>query len=149
VASLASPNAATREGILRLVSGIEDAFNRHDLDAFMDSYANAPDVEYVFQGRAVRGIEAIRREYSGAFFPADSGTQNGPPQSLRLHLVVAELNTIGKDCAVATLRILLGSEAPGVSDAAGTSTIVVRRIHGRWRIVYDHSSMVETTGSSQ
>ncbi len=104
------------------------AWNRGDLDAFMDDYAD--DATFIASRGVVRGRAAIRALYAPRFAP---GARR---DSLRFEH--SELHVLGPDAAegIAWYVLMRGDSVA----ARGPTSLVLRRQRGRWRIAHDHSS---------
>jgi hypothetical protein len=89
-------------------------WNRGDLDAFVDDYLPSDTTTYVGR-RLLRGRSAIRASYAPLFAPD-------------------VVNLIGRDTLK---RRMAGRDSV---TASGPTSLVMRRVQGRWRIVHDHSS---------
>ena len=118
-----------RGSIQAMLTETVDAWNRGDLDAFLESYATGPSTVRVFQSGPVTGMEAIRSGYVAHF----DGSQ--PRDSLQFEDLT--VRTFPPLVAVATLRYVMksGDEIRPL----GWATLVLRRTGEGWRIVHDHS----------
>ena len=106
------------------------AWNRGDLDAFVDDYAPDTTTTYVGSRGLVRGRAAIRAAYAPRFAP---GVQRG---TLRFENM--EIDVLAPDAAfaLATYVLTVGDS----TIARGPTSILFRRIGGRWYMTRDHSS---------
>jgi uncharacterized protein (TIGR02246 family) len=109
-------------------------WNRGNLDAFMDDYLPGDSTTYVGGRGLVRGPAAIRASYAPLF----SG--NAVRDSLSFEILDVDplapgvVNLIGQY----TLARRVGGRDSVT--ARGPTSLLVRRVGGRWRIVHDHSS---------
>lgn len=105
------------------------AWNRGDLDGFMDDYTD--DATFITSRGVVRGRAAIRALYAPRFAP---GARR---DSLRFEGI--EVDVMGPDAAhgIAWYVLMRGDS---VTARGPTSLVLLREASGRWRIVHDHSS---------
>ena len=127
--SAAAP-AAVRAEIARALAHGADAWNRGDLDAFMADYAPDTTTTYVGRRGLVRGRAAIRATYAPRFAP---GVQRGT-----LRFEDLEVDSLAPDAAfaIATYVLTVGDS----TIARGPTSLLFRRLGGRWLITRDHSS---------
>ncbi len=106
------------------------AWNRGDLDGFMEDYLPGEGTTYIGRGGVLHGVEAIRAVYAPRFAPG------GVRDSLSFERL--EVDLLAPDLANAIAFYVL---ARGDSvTARGPTSLVMRRVAGRWRIIHDHSS---------
>lgn len=111
------------------------AWNRGDLDDFISDYAPGAATTYIGRRGVVRGPAAIRASYAPRFAP---GVTRGT-----LHFEDLEADVLAPGVAnaiawyVLTVRTAAGTDS---TIARGPTSLVVRKLDGRWRIVHDHSS---------
>jgi uncharacterized protein (TIGR02246 family) len=104
------------------------AWNRGDLDAFVSDYT--PDATFVTARRVVRGQANIRALYEARFRP---GAQR---DSLRFEDL--EVDTVAADqIAMIAYYVLLRGDSV---TSRGPTSLLLRRVAGRWYIAHDHSS---------
>ena len=108
------------------------AWNRGDLEQFVATYWNDPDLTFVGSSGLRRGYADLLAGYQRSYPDADArGT-------LRFELVeVRALGVTGSHALVIGEFVL---ERPAVGDAQGMFTLVVERRPEGLRIVHDHSS---------
>lgn len=129
-ATLASDGAVSMrssEDIIRgLLAANAAAWNEGSLDAFLGGYANTPDLT-VLRGAAVTtGWKDVRKA-----FEEQIATDGGMG---RLSFSALEVRMTSDDVASVVGRYALsGTKAA----SAGVTTLVMKRIDGRWRIVQD------------
>jgi beta-aspartyl-peptidase (threonine type) len=107
------------------------AWNRGDLDGFLTTYWNSPDL--VFQSGATRtqGWQATRERYRRRY--QGEGKEMG-----RLAFEDIEVQVLGPDAAFARGRYHLVMKDG--SEPTGLFTLLLRRFGTEWRIVHDHTS---------
>lgn len=116
--------------VTRMLERSAGAWNRGDLDGFMDDYLHSPTTSYIGSSGRVAGWEAIRARYAPLF---QAGALR---DSLRFERIVAR--PLGEDYALATARYVLFRE--GDVTGSGPFTLVLWRTEEGWRIVHDQSA---------
>ena len=107
------------------------AWNRGDLDAFMEDYLDSSRTTYVGRrGVVLHGRAAIREVYAPRFAPG------GVRDSLSFEDVQADSLAPGVAHVLAVYVLSRGDSTV----ARGPTSLVMLRVGGRWRIVHDHSS---------
>lgn len=124
------PEENLRDSIAEMLDDSAEAWNRGDLEGFLESFAAAPSTTFMTENGPVTGIESIRSGYEGFF---DGSV---PRDSLAFEDLT--VRTFPPLIAVATLRYVLGDRNEPA--ATGWVTLVIRRTGDGWRIVHDHSS---------
>lgn len=106
------------------------AWNRGELEGFMDDYMESANTTYVGAGGLLTGYEAIRDRYAPLFEPGASR------DSLRFEDV--RVRRLAAVDAIATARWILYRN--GAITASGPFTLVMRHTSSGWKIIHDHSS---------
>jgi uncharacterized protein (TIGR02246 family) len=107
------------------------AWNRGDLDAFMEDYLDSSRTTYVGRrGVVLHGRAAIREVYAPRFAPG------GVRDSLSFEDVQVDSLAPGVAHVLAVYVLSRGDSTV----ARGPTSLVMLRVGGRWRIVHDHSS---------
>ena len=109
-------------------------WNRGDLDAFMSDYLPSDSTTYVGGRGLVRGPAAIRNSYARLF--------TGEIVRDSLSFTILDVDPVAADVANLIARYTLARRVAGRDSvtASGPTSLLVRRVDGRWRIVHDHSS---------
>ena len=132
------PDDAERSGrraeITAMLARAAGNWNRGDLDAFVDDYLPGAGTTYIGGSGTLRGPAAIRAAYARRFAP---GVVR---DSLSFQMV--DVDPLGPDVlnAIATYTLSRRVGARDSVTARGPTSLVMRRVDGRWRIVHDHSS---------
>jgi uncharacterized protein (TIGR02246 family) len=122
---------AAVEAVLRTQ---QDAWNRHDLDAFMAGYWNSPELTFFSGANERKGWQATLDRYRAAY--ASPGHEMG-----KLEFSALRIEMLGPDAA-----FVRGSWHLIMSDGKtphGLFTLVFRRFPEGWKIVHDHTSVAE------
>jgi len=104
------------------------AWNRGDLDAFVSDYT--PDATFVTARRVVRGQASIRGLYEARFRP---GAQR---DSLRFEDLEVDAVAADQIAMIAYYVLVRGDSVT----SRGPTSLLLRRVAGRWYIAHDHSS---------
>jgi beta-aspartyl-peptidase (threonine type) len=107
------------------------AWNRGDIEAFMDGYWRSEDLVFTSGGNVQRGWRTTLDRYRASY-----GTS--PETMGRLSFSELEIHPLGEDAAWALGRWHL--DDAGGAAMGGVFSLVFRRFDGRWLIVHDHTS---------
>jgi beta-aspartyl-peptidase (threonine type) len=119
------------EGVLRTQ---EDAWNRHDLEAFMAGYWNSSELTFFSGASEPKGWQATLDRYRAAY--ASPGHEMG-----KLEFSGLRIEMLGSDAA-----FVRGAWHLTMSDGKtphGLFTLVFRKFSEGWKIVHDHTSAAE------
>jgi len=116
----------------------EDAWNRGDVDAFMEHYWKSDDLTFSSGGATTRGWAATLNQYRERYPTRE--------QMGRLTLSEFDITPLGDSAALVLGKWNLDRESEPVS---GNFSLVVRRIDGRWLIIHDHTSRKTDPSASQ
>ena len=105
------------------------AWNRGDIDGFMEGYARSDATEFVSGDRLTRGWQTVRDRYRKKY---GSREKMG-----RLTFSEIKITPIGSDAAIVVGRWKLVRKS---GKPRGLFTLVFRRTAAGWRIVHDHTS---------
>lgn len=130
----AAERAERRAEIAAVLARSATSWNRGDLDAFVEDYAPGSETTYIGSRGILRGPAAIRAAYAPRFAPG------GRRDSLSFELV--DVDPLAPDVLNVIATYVLARRADGRDSvvARGPTSLVMRRVDGRWRIVHDHSS---------
>jgi len=123
-------SAAQPEREIRAVlEAQQEAWNRGDLDAFMQGYWKSDRTEFVGPSGIQRGWQAVLDRYR-------QGYPNREAMG-KLSFSNLEINLLGSDAAFVLGRWRLDRAA---DHPHGVFTLIFRRFPEGWRIVHDHTS---------
>jgi len=126
----AARDSAARE-IAVMMQASAMAWNRGDLDAFVNYYEPDTTTTYIGRNGIVRGRAAIRAVYAPRFAPG------GVRDSLSFDNTEIDLLAPGVANVISWYRLMRGDS----TTARGPTSLVMRHdADGQWRIVHDHSS---------
>jgi uncharacterized protein (TIGR02246 family) len=119
------------QAIRRVLNDQVQAWNRGDIETFMDGYENSPKT--VFIGNSIqRGYEAVRRRYHERY-PTPEKMGNLEFSGLSVSLLSADYAV-----AIGAFHLTRGAHAGG--DASGVFSLLFRRTPKGWKIMLDHTS---------
>jgi uncharacterized protein (TIGR02246 family) len=130
-AGASSPKDAAATAIKQALQQQMDAWNRGDVDAFMQAYKDSDDTTFI--GNSIQhGYTTIMARYKNAYSGKDAmGT---------LDFSDLEVRNLDPEYAVVTGKFHLARSAAGGGDASGLFSLVWERTHAGWKIILDHSS---------
>jgi uncharacterized protein (TIGR02246 family) len=120
--------------IQSVLSAQQDAWNRGDIDAFMNGYAQSASTVFVSEDEVRRGWETVRDRYRIRYSDrAKMGT---------LSFSDIEITMLSPDAAVVLglWRLKRANDEPH-----GRFTLIFKRLPEGWRIVHDHTSAAPPT----
>jgi ketosteroid isomerase-like protein len=112
----------------------QDAWNRHDLEAFMAGYWNSPELTFFSGAKTTSGWQATIERYRKTY--QSEGREMGK-------LEFSDLNVQGLAPDAAFVR---GAWHLTMSDGKtphGLFTLIFRKFPDGWKIVHDHTSAAE------
>jgi uncharacterized protein (TIGR02246 family) len=122
-------DAAPRSAIENILRVQQDAWNRGDIDAFMEHYWKNDDLTFSSSGKTTRGWRATLAHYR-EHYPTRE-------KMGRVTLSGLEITPLGDAAAFVLGRWKVDRQTEPVG---GNFTLVFRKIDGRWLIVHDHTS---------
>jgi len=126
-------NGANDSGAIQAVLDAQiAAWNRGDVEGFMDGYWNSPEFIYVGNKQVTRGWQSMLDRYRQLFKSPGAG----PMGTLQIDEI--QISFLGKDAALVwgTYRVV----NPDGKRRGGLYTLVMRRFPEGWRTVYDRTS---------
>jgi len=131
----ASPSAPeTRSAIEQVLRAQQEAWNRHDLDAFMSGYWNSKDLTFFSGAQRTSGWQGALDRYRKNY-------QNDGKEMGRLEFRDLQIESLADNGAFAR-----GAWHLAMSDGQtphGLFTLVFRKFPDGWKIVHDHTSAAE------
>lgn len=112
-----------------MISGQQEAWNRFDIDAFMEGYWRSDSLKFIGSSGIRSGWEATRERYIETY---------GSPEKMgALTFEILSLQPLGVDHCLLTgrYRLVRQSDSP-----TGIFTLVFGRTASGWNILYDHTS---------
>ena len=122
--------AQVRREILAVLDHGANAWDAGRLDDFVSDYLPDSETTFITKSGVLHGIAAIRGVYASRFAPGAVRDS--------LHFENVEVDVLGPDL-VNTIAWYVLTRGDSIT-ARGPTSLVMRRVSGRWRIVHDHSS---------
>ena len=119
----------TKTDIRAVLDAQAAAWNRGDVEGYMDGYDRSPNTEFVGGDSITRGWQQVLDRYKEKY---DTREKMGT-----LTFSELEINLVSKDAALVLgrWRLKRANDEPH-----GTFTLLFRKTKAGWRIVHDHSS---------
>lgn len=128
-ASTNSREARAAAEIRAVLDAQQAAWNRGDIEAFMDGYARSPETTFVSGDTVTRGWQVVLDRYRRSYATRERmGT---------LSFSELEIKLLARDTAIVIGRWQL---ARAGDEPRGRFTLIFRRLNGQWRITHDHTS---------
>ena len=127
-----APTAEDEAEIRAVLERQKDAWNRGDIQAFMQGYHRSPDLVFTSGGTIRRGFDETLARYQEKYV---SGGAMG-----HLEFRDVTLQPVGADGAIALGHWQL-TETPEAGEGVFT-VVLTRDAEGRWAIVHDHTSVL-------
>jgi len=126
--------ASIRAELAAMLARAAVNWNRGDLDAFMEDYLPSDSTTYIGGKGLLRGPAAIRASYAPLF--ADRAVRDS------LSFAILDVDPLAPGVVNLIGQYTLARRVGGRDSviARGPTSLLVRRVDGRWRIVHDHSS---------
>jgi ketosteroid isomerase-like protein len=112
----------------------QEAWNRHDLERFMDGYWNSPQLTFFSGAKEQNGWQATLDRYRATY--ESPGHEMG-----KLEFSGLRVELLGDDAAFA--RGAWHLTMPDGKTPHGLFTLVFRKFPQGWKIVHDHTSAAE------
>ena len=127
-----SSSATPQDQIRALLKSQQDAWNRGDLDAFMQGYWKSDRTEFVGAGGIERGWQAVLDRYRKGY--PDRAAMG------KLTFSNLEITMLGRQAALVLgeWRLDRASDQPH-----GVFTLIFRKFPEGWRIIHDHTSAAQ------
>src|SRR6266567_4286354 len=123
---------ADRQAISAVLNAQQTAWNRGDVDAFLEGYWRSPELTFSGTSGVARGWDGVLARYK----------KNYPDRAAMGQLTFSELEFrfLGPDAALMLGRWHLKREK---DDIGGVFSLVWQRFPEGWKIVHDHTSTVQ------
>jgi len=129
VATVTSFAQTDREQIEHLLNAQKDAWNKGDMEGYMNGYWQSDSLVFVGSSGITRGWHKTLERYKKSY--PDKKTMG------QLHFRFEQIDILSKEEAFVLGRWQLDRES---GNLAGFFTLRVRKIGGIWKVVLDHSS---------
>ena len=124
--------ASDRAAIMKILEAQQNYWNQGNVDAFLEGYWHSPDLTFSGSGGVARGWDGVLARYK----------KNYPDRAAmgQLDFSGLEFHFLGRDAALVLGHWHL-TRAQG--DIGGVFSLVWQRFPEGWRIIHDHTSVVE------
>ena len=129
VCAAADQSSNSISQIQSVLTAQQDAWNRGEIDAFMNGYARSPSTVFISEDEVRRGWETVRDRYRAKY--SDRAKMG------MLSFSDIEVTMLSPDAAVVLGRWQLKG---GNDEPHGRFTLIFKRLSEGWRIVHDHTS---------
>jgi uncharacterized protein (TIGR02246 family) len=127
----ADERTVDRDAIRAVLSAQQLAWNRGDVDAFLEGYWHSPELTFSGSNGIARGLDAVLLRYKKSY--PDRATMG------QLTFSNLEFRFLGPDAALVLGRWHLKREK---DEVGGVFTLVWQRFPDGWKIIHDHTSTV-------
>jgi ketosteroid isomerase-like protein len=119
----------TETAVRAVLDAQRDAWNRGDIEGYMDGYDRSPNTVFVSGNNVTRGWQTVLDRYKKGY---DSREKMGV-----LTFSDLEITFLSKDAALVLgrWRLKRASDEPH-----GTFTLLLRKTKSGWKVVHDHTS---------
>ena len=124
-------NALVKQSVEKVLREQQDAWNRRDLQSFMASYWNSPDLTFFSGAQKISGWQGAMDRYVRNY-------QSGGKEMGRLEFSTLQIEPLSEDSA-----FVRGAWHLTMSDGKtphGLFTLIFRKYPDGWKIVHDHTS---------
>ena len=122
---------ADRLAIMKVLRSQQDAWNRGDLEAFLDGYWRSPELSFSGATGTTRGFVGVRERYRGKYEDRAAMGQ--------LEFSELEFRSLGPRAEMVLGHWHLQREKGNIG---GVFTLILERFPEGWRIIHDHTSAV-------
>jgi uncharacterized protein (TIGR02246 family) len=128
VAGAPTPEKEVYDQMMKMV----EAWNRHDLDAYLDGFLHSDDIVLVVEGETIRGWDLLSKALHGGYpNPKEMGT---------LTVDRMQVQMLAPDLAFVLIWYTMAFPK---KNEYGTDTAIVKKVPEGWREVTSHTSFVE------
>jgi beta-aspartyl-peptidase (threonine type) len=130
IRSSSTSPAAAEDAIRAVLQSQAEAWNRHDLDMFMNGYWHSPELTFFSGTTETKGWEPTLERYRRSY-------QSGGHAMGALSFSDLQVQLLGPDAALVRgkFRLIM----PGGEQPHGIFTLVFRNFPEGWRIIHDHT----------
>lgn len=122
-------SSADKVAILKTLADQQAAWNEGNIEKFMEGYLKSDSMQFIGSRGINFGWKTTLENY-----------KKGYPDTVamgKLSFEILRVNPISADAAWLTGKFYLKRT---IGDASGIFTLVLRKIEGKWLVVYDHTS---------
>jgi len=124
-----SQQSKAESAIRAVIDAQRDAWNRGDIEGYMDGYERSPDITFISADNLTRGWQTVSDRYKKNY---DSREKMGV-----LSFSDVEVRMLSKDSALVIGRWMLKRAS---DEPHGRFSLIFRKTKVGWRIINDHTS---------
>jgi len=124
--------SAVTDGVTNVLNSQQAAWNRGDIETFMDGYLRSEKLSFVSAGEIRLGWDAVFTRYKT--------TYDTPEKMGYLTFSDIDVTPVSADAAFVIGRFSL-DRIP--DNPSGMFTLIIRKFENGWKIVHDHTSRKE------
>ena len=124
--------ASPKEEIQSVMDLQMEAWNKADIELFMTSYLDSPNITFQGKTGVTRGYSAVLERYRKAY--------STPEKMGRLKFTIDEIRLVTADSAVVIGAFALTRTEAGGSNGSGRFSLVFVKTPKGWKIVHDHTT---------
>lgn len=122
-------NQTDKASIIQTLKDQENAWNEGKTEKFMEGYLKSDSMQFISKGGINYGWQTTLNNYKKNY--PDTVAMG------KLRFEILQVNPLSHDAAFLTGKFFLRRS---IGDKSGIFTLVLRKIDGRWLVVYDHTS---------
>ncbi len=131
IAQEEQPTETVKEELTKILRVQANCWNEDDIEGFMQTYWNSEELTFSSGGKTTKGWQATLDGYKERYPAGNMG---------RLHFDHLDITLLGGDAALVLGQWHLTYDA---ENKDGNFSLVLRKLEGGWKIVHDHSSIIE------
>lgn len=124
-----------KTAILQTLQDQQGAWNEGNVEKFMDGYWRSDSLQFIGKDEINYGWQTTLDNYRKNY--PDTAAMG------KLRFEILRVNPVSSDAAFLTGKFFL---ARTIGDLNGIFTLVIRKINGKWLVVYDHTASRKAIG---
>ncbi len=121
--------AEDKTAIVQTLQGQQNAWNEGNVGKFMEGYWKSDSLQFIGKSQINYGWQTTLDNYKKNY--PDTVAMG------KLRFEILQVNSVSPDAAFLTGKFFL---ARTIGDLNGIFTLVLRKINGKWLVVYDHTA---------
>jgi uncharacterized protein (TIGR02246 family) len=124
--------APAEDSIRAVLNDQVTAWNRGDIEAFMQGYLDSPTLTFAGKSGVTRGYQPVMERYKKAYSTKDLMGE--------LAYKNLEIRLLNPDAALVLGQFELTRSEKGGGNASGRFSLVFQKTPAGWKIIHDHTS---------
>ena len=125
--------APRHDDVVDVLQASAVAWNRGDLQGFLDPYENSARTSFAGRSGFIQGFDRLRASYAGGYWASGA-----PADSLAFEVI--EIRPLGAEAALMLGRYRLADRTSGALTSTGIFSLVFVHTEEGWKIIHDHTS---------